>query len=158
MAEFFDGYLHFRANEYLSGNFSAENFEGVCLCGFGCDNNGGIDLTGANFSGANLEESMIYLDAAIGTNFRYANLKNASFLNAGDIRGADFSFANLQNVKGFSSSFDWGYMEGVNFSGADLRGSDVNVDNETVKVSGAKVLRKDLENFSHSHGDLVIYD
>ena len=156
VAEFFDGYLHFRANEYLSGNFSAESFKGICFGRFHGDEE--VELTGANFSGADLEESLIYLYAAVGTNFRYANLKNASFIGWGDIRGADFSFANLQNC-GFNFESDPDEkMDGVNFSGADLRGSDVYVNNETVKVSGAKVLRKDLEKFSHSHADLVIYD
>ncbi len=157
VGEFFADLWHLRASEYLSGTFSSENFKQVCLYGGDLGVGEGVDLTGANFSGTDLEESMIYLNYAIGTNFRYANLQNAVFVTSeSDIRGADFSFANLQNVKGFS--FGYEDMEGVNFSGADLRGSDVNVHNETVKVSGAKVLRKDLENFSHSHGDLVIYD
>ena len=157
VAEFFDGYLHFRTNKYLSGNFSGESFNGICFGRFHGDVEE-VELTGANFSGADLEESLICLYAAVGTNFRYANLKNASFIGWGDIRGADFSFANLQNC-GFNFESDPDEkMDGVNFSGADLRGSDIYVNNETVKVSGAKVLRKDLEKFSHSHGDLVIYD
>ncbi len=75
----------------------------------------GLNLRGAYFAEADLQEVDFNGVALNGSNCSHANLQSAS-LRGADLRGANFQYANLQNV---------------DLRGADLRGADLSNANTT---------------------------
>ncbi len=74
------------------------------------------DLSGINLEGLNLD-GIKFGDRkrVVGANLSWAILKNTS------LKGADFSFANLQNAKVYSSNLTSAISYGADCSGADFR-------------------------------------
>ena len=75
----------------------------------------GLNLRGAYFTEADLQQVDFSGVALNGSNCSHANLQSAS-LRGADLRGANFQYADLQNV---------------DLRGADLRGADLSNANTT---------------------------
>ena len=73
----------------------------------------GLNLRGAYFAEADLQEADFNGVALNGSNCSHANLQSAS-LRGADLRGANFQYANLQNVD----------LRGTDLRGADLSNAD----------------------------------
>jgi uncharacterized protein YjbI with pentapeptide repeats len=129
--EFGDWLQH---SSFLYAEMAGVNLEGFQLS---FDDFSQADLTGANLKsvvvkhsdlenakliGANLEGASFYFSSANGADFSGANLAGAQFKGT-SLRSASFAGANLREA----SFGNGGYIDGVDFTDADLTGASFGV-------------------------------
>jgi DMSO/TMAO reductase YedYZ molybdopterin-dependent catalytic subunit len=103
-----------REERYVSGNLSAAQVERLRRSGNFRPYRGqvllSLDLSHANFAGADLEQVQLKHCTLAGSNLQGANLRGANLTNS-DLQGANLQGADLSGAD----------VEGVLFMGADLR-------------------------------------
>ena len=95
-----------------------------------------INLNGADFTGALLDEATLAHAELRGVDFRGASLKNANLQHA-DLRGSDFSEAAFIRARLQNAKLVQARMTKANLTDADLRGADL----DQVEFSGATLTR-----------------
>ncbi len=127
------------------------NFSGAYL--------GDANLTGANFSTADLSTAYLGNANLTGVNFSFANLNNASVGDA-NLSGANLSGANLNRADLSSCNLSGAIATGADFSRGDLTHANLNTANLSntdlsyADLSGADLRNADLRGANLSHAIL----
>lgn len=136
------------------GNFSSivgqflkgGNFRGAYL--------GDANLTGADFSDADLSRAYLGDANLTGVNFSNANLSDANLGDA-NLSGADLSGADLSGADLSSTNLSGTNLSCANLSRADLNRADLSSANlNHAKLSHANLSHADLSSTNLSHADL----
>ena len=143
---------------YLVGiNFSGADLRGTI---FGSEKPGRVDLSNANFIGANLEKAYLRKVRLAEADFSKAKLREADLssanLLASNFNGADLCLANISGTGLRSTSFRYANLNEQDFSNRDLKGldftgailTDVNFSNSDLNeiiFTGANLSRTRLE-------------
>ena len=136
------------------GNFSSivgqflkgGNFRGAYL--------GDANLTGADFSDADLSRAYLGDANLTGVNFSNANLSDANLGDA-NLSGADLSCADLSCADLSSTNLSGTNLSCANLSRADLNRADLSSANlNHAKLSHANLSHADLSSTNLSHADL----
>jgi len=131
-----------RLNSCESCNLQGANLSGTDFSGA---NLGRANLSGADFSGANLSKADLSK-----ANLRKADLSEAD-LNGANLRKADLSEADLNGANLRKADLSGGYLYGANLNGSNLNGANLSeanlngVDLIEVDFTGATVSQKVLE-------------
>ncbi|MDF5714638.1 MAG: pentapeptide repeat-containing protein [Rhizonema sp. NSF051] len=136
------------------GNFSSVvgqflrggNFSGAYL--------GDANLTGVNFSKANLKSSYFGDANLTGVNFSDANLSSADFGDA-NLTGANLSHADLRRINLSSSNLSGANLSNANLSNANLTSADLsNTDLSNANLKGANLTSANLRDAKLGHANL----
>jgi uncharacterized protein YjbI with pentapeptide repeats len=128
--------------EFLRGG----NFRGAYL--------GDANLTGVNFSSADLSDAYLGDANLTGVNFSSANLSGANLGDA-NLSGANLSGANLSRTDLGSTNLSGANLSGANLGRADLSHADLNSANLTrANLSHADLSSANLKNSKLSRADL----
>ncbi|PNM27208.1 hypothetical protein A6J66_000485 [Yersinia enterocolitica] len=109
-----------------------------------------LNLTGIDFTNANLQNSEFINCNLNGVTFRGATMGNTWILNCNNIRGADFSDAQLHDAFLDNSQFDSTHMMRVNLSYTVIRHCGFNKVNmadsnlQNTNISKTKLIKTDL--------------
>ncbi len=115
---------------------------------------GDANLTGADFSGADLSQAYLGDANLIGVNFSDANLSGANLGDA-NLSGANLSGANLSGADLSSTNLSGANLSCANLSRADINRADLSSTNlNRANLSYADLNRADLSSTNLSHADL----
>lgn len=115
---------------------------------------GDANLTGADFSCADLSRAYLGDANLTGVNFSGANLSGANLGDA-NLSGANFSGANLSGADLSSTNLTGANLSCANLSRADLNRADLSSTNlSRADLSHADLSRADLSSTNLSHADL----